>query len=81
MHNAASVELTRDCEAIQIPSGMVTTLPAGTSVDITQTLGGSYTIHAVSGGLFRIEAKDADALGIKSQGELSTNQESAGPLR
>jgi probable FeS assembly SUF system protein SufT len=33
-------------------------------VDITQTLGGTYTIHA-QGGLFRIEAKDADALGLE----------------
>ena len=28
-------------------------------MDITQTLGGSYTVHA-QGGLFRIAAKDAD---------------------
>ncbi|MFZ9487400.1 MAG: iron-sulfur cluster assembly protein [Alphaproteobacteria bacterium] len=42
------------------------TLPAGTEVDITQTLGGSYTIHAM-GGLFRVGSKDADALGISPQ--------------
>jgi probable FeS assembly SUF system protein SufT len=65
MHNVTSVELTRDCEAVQIPSGAPVTLPAGSSVDITQTLGGSYTIHT-QGGLYRINAKDADALGIKS---------------
>ncbi|SPE60115.1 FeS assembly SUF system protein SufT [Verrucomicrobia bacterium] len=63
MHNATSVELTRDCEATQIPSGEVTTLPAGTPVDITQRLGGSYTIHT-QGGLFRIAATDAEALGL-----------------
>ncbi|MDB6016424.1 MAG: hypothetical protein JWR19_913 [Pedosphaera sp.] len=63
MHNATSVELARDCEAIQIPSGNSITLPAGTAVDITQTLGGTYTIHA-QGGLFRVATKDADALGI-----------------
>lgn len=63
MHNVTSVELTRDCEAVQIPSGTPGTLPAGTSVDITQTLGGTYTIHT-QGGLFRIAAKDADALGL-----------------
>jgi probable FeS assembly SUF system protein SufT len=65
MHNVTSVELTRDCETVQIPSGAPVTLPAGTSVDITQTLGGSYTIHA-RGGLYRVKAQDADALGIKS---------------
>ncbi len=39
-------------------------LPAGTHVDITQTLGGSYTVSA-AGGLFRIAGEDADALGLK----------------
>lgn len=63
MHNVTSVELKRDCEAVQIPVGTTLTLPAGTPVDITQTLGGVYTVHA-QGGLFRIAAKDADALGI-----------------
>ena len=63
MHNVTSVELTRDCETIQIPSGAPVTLPAGTPADITQTLGGTYTIH-VQGGLYRVAAKDADALGL-----------------
>ena len=43
-------------------------LPAGTAVDITQTLGGSYTIHA-QGGLFRIAPQDADALGLERPAE------------
>ena len=63
MQNATSVELARDCEAIQIPVGNVVVLPAGTSVDISQTLGGTFTVHAM-GGLFRIASKDADALGM-----------------
>ena len=60
-----STELTRDCEAVQIPQGSILLLPKGTAVDITQTLGGTYTVHA-QGGLFRIAAKDADALGIEA---------------
>jgi probable FeS assembly SUF system protein SufT len=64
MQYVTSVELTRDCKAVQIPSGAMVTLPYRTAVDITQTLGGTYTIHA-PGGLYRIAAKDADALGIK----------------
>ncbi len=63
MQNVISVELKRDCPAVQIPSGTATTLPSGTPVDITQTLGGSYTVHT-EGGLFRIAAADADALGL-----------------
>jgi probable FeS assembly SUF system protein SufT len=65
MQNVTSVELKRDCHAVQIPSGNTTTLQAGTRVDITQTLGGSYTVHA-PGGLFRIAPQDADALGVDS---------------
>src|SRR5215470_10983467 len=66
MQNSGPIELKRDCEATQIPAGIASTLPAGTPVDITQTLGGSYTVRALSGGLFRIEAKNADALGIEA---------------
>ena len=63
MHNITSVQLKRDCAAVQIPAGTGVTLPAGTAVDITQTLGGSYTVQA-PGGLFRIAPHDADALGF-----------------
>ncbi len=80
MHNVTSVELTRDCEATQIPAGMTTTLPAGTPVDITQTLGGSYTVHAMGGGLFRIAAKDADALGLQPATEAAQTPADSGPV-
>jgi len=70
MHNAISVELLRDCEATQIPSGAPATLSAGTTVDITQALGGGYTVR-IPGSLYRIAAKDADALGIQPKAEAS----------
>src|SRR5947209_16704290 len=63
MHDVTPVELTRDCDAVQIPAGNPVTLRAGTPVDITQTLGGTYTVHTM-GGLFRISSKDAGALGL-----------------
>ena len=66
MHNVTSVELKRDCEAVQIPIGSTIILPAGTPVDITQTLGGTYTVRTM-GGLFRIASQDADALGFEQQ--------------
>jgi probable FeS assembly SUF system protein SufT len=78
MHNVTSVELKRDCEAVQIPSGASATLPAGTPVDITQTLGGTYTIHA-NGGLYRVSAKDADALGLEASNAEASAQ-SDGPM-
>ena len=58
------VELSRDCEAVQIPAGAPVTLPKGTSAFITQSLGGTYTVQVPSfGGLYRIAGKDGDALG------------------
>jgi len=65
MHNVTTVELKRDCEVVQIPHGTPAVLSRGTTADITQTLGGSYTIHA-QGGLFRVASKDADALGLET---------------
>ena len=71
MNDVTSVELTRDCETVQIPHGTTKLLPKGTPVDITQTLGGSYTIHA-NGGLFRVASKDADALGLEAPAPSAT---------
>jgi probable FeS assembly SUF system protein SufT len=58
------VELTRDVEAVQIPAGETVTLEQGSVAFITQSLGGTYTVQVPAyGGLFRIEGKDADAIG------------------
>ncbi|NBV85764.1 MAG: DUF59 domain-containing protein [Verrucomicrobia bacterium] len=59
------IPLSRAVEATAIPSGHVTTLPEGTVVSITQSLGGTYTVHASVGGLYRISAGDADAMGLE----------------
>lgn len=58
------VPLTRDCRATEIPSGSVHILAAGTPVFITQSLGGSFTVSNGYGQLMRIDARDADALGM-----------------
>ncbi|GIW41657.1 MAG: putative Fe-S cluster assembly protein SufT [Candidatus Binatia bacterium] len=57
------VELSRDCEAIQVPEGTKVVLPRGTRCTISQALGDSYTVQVPRMGLFRIAGKDADALG------------------
>lgn len=54
--------LSRDVEAVQIPSGGKIALPSGSRIFITQTLGGSFTVMTDTG-LVRIDGKDADALG------------------
>ena len=62
------IELTREVEAIQIPSGDLIRLPEGTRVMITQALGGTYTV-ATQSGLARIKSENADALGIDLEAE------------
>lgn len=56
--------LSRDVNASQIPSGDKHTLFANTSVFIHQVLGGSYTVQTDTG-LYRLDGKDADAIGEK----------------
>ena len=73
------IQLTREVQAIQIPSGDSVTLPTGTPVVITQTLGGTYTV-ATSQGLARISSEDADALGIDRE-EKATQAEEAERLK
>jgi probable FeS assembly SUF system protein SufT len=64
MHENTEFSLSRDVEAIEIPSGRKLTLEKGTQGVITQTLGGSYTI-ATPYGLSRIAERDLDALGLE----------------
>ena len=80
--NPEVITLTRSCESMEIPSGISQTLPSGTRVRVMQKLGGSYTVMGLDiGGMYRIDPKDADALGfapaaseqtsIAAQGELT----------
>jgi len=64
------IELSRDCEAVMVPAGHTVLLPKGTRAVITQSLGGSYTLHVPEyGGLLRISNRDADALGLEPPAE------------
>jgi probable FeS assembly SUF system protein SufT len=58
------IELKRECEGIEIPSGIRRVLPVGTMLRISQFLGSSYTVVSEIGYMCRIDAKDADALGL-----------------
>ena len=66
MQNNGPVTLTRDVEAAIVPVGDKVTLQKGEEAHITQSLGGSYTV-IVNGNMFRIEGKNADALGIEAE--------------
>lgn len=58
------ITLTRDCPAIMVPSGEAMSLPAGTKVWLTQSLGGSYTVMTDHGYTVRIDGRDGDILGL-----------------
>ena len=73
MSDGGYLTLTREIEAIQIPSGNKITLAEGTAVLITQALGGAYTVHVPhQAGLFRIAGSDADALGKEDHEAAAT---------
>jgi len=72
--------LTRDVEASVVPIGTKVTLQKGETAHITQSLGGTYTV-IVNGNMFRIESKDADALGIEIKAApAATTAAPTGPM-
>ena len=77
MHTA--IELKRDCKATLIPSGQELLLSEADLVVVTQALGGSFTVSTMSGYLARIDAHDADALGLEGEPENDDSVET-GPF-
>jgi probable FeS assembly SUF system protein SufT len=63
MRMEKEVTTTREIEATEIPSGTKIRIPEGTSLGITQSLGGSYTVLTPYGYMARVDGKDADAIG------------------
>ena len=63
MNNTEPKTLTRDVEASVVPVGTKVTLQKGGLAYVMQSLGGNYTV-VVNGNMFRIDGKDADALGL-----------------
>jgi probable FeS assembly SUF system protein SufT len=57
------IELSRDCEATMVPWGTRAVLEAGRLAQVTQALGGNFTVY-VDGNLYRIAGANADALGL-----------------
>lgn len=64
MASQQEVTLSRDVSAAIVPAGTKVTLLKGQQALVTQSLGGSFTV-VVNGNMFRIEARDADALGLE----------------
>jgi probable FeS assembly SUF system protein SufT len=74
MQNNEPITLIRDVEAALIPMGTKVTLEKGGQAYLTQSLGGSYTV-VVNGNMFRIEGKDADALGMETTAKPAASGE------
>ncbi len=74
------IELTRDVTATLIPHGEEFNLSRGEKVTVTHRLGGNFTVMTLQG-MYRIAAKDADALGETNGDDPpkapDTNQEPA----
>ncbi|MGH8415064.1 MAG: putative Fe-S cluster assembly protein SufT [Gammaproteobacteria bacterium] len=70
MYDRTPINLKRACAAAMIPSGSQVIIPEGATVNVAQSLGGSFTVY-VDGNLLRIAGKDADALGLEPPEEPS----------
>ena len=67
-----SIRLLRDVDAFVVPSGDEVKLLAGNLVQITQALGGNYTVF-INGNMVQITSENADALGLEIQEETLGN--------
>ena len=79
MGQAETVAIERDVEASVVPSGTRVTLQKGETATLTQSLGGTFTV-VVHGNMFRIDGKDADAIGQEVQSTSVKKAESAEDL-
>ena len=73
--------LARDVTATAIPYGDKVPLKVGTTVYLTQSLGGTYTVVTDMGYMVRIEGVDADAIGEEVQKGLSEEEGAGRDLR
>lgn len=73
-----SIIISRDIESIEIPSGGRAMLRAGQAVRIMQSRGGNFTVATNMGAMYRVDGRDADALGLSPSSP--TPSALAGPL-
>jgi probable FeS assembly SUF system protein SufT len=77
MQSEKPIIVTRDCEAVMIPSGEKIILTSGSTVWMTQSLGGSYTVMTDRGYMARVEGRDGDAIGLAPVAERQENNVAA----
>jgi len=57
------VTVSRDFDAVAIPSGEVIRISSGTQATITQSLGGAFTIMTDRGMMVRVSGQEVEAIG------------------
>ena len=77
--DTGTIALRRDCPATTVPHGEPVALSAGGLVQLVQRRGGSITVRTELGTLLRIDADDADALGLEPS-ERNVTIASTGPF-
>ena len=63
MNMREEIVVSRNIEAIMIPSGERVLVPEGARATITQSLGGSYTLITDRGLMVRVSGKEVEAIG------------------
>ncbi|MEA2339692.1 MAG: hypothetical protein QOE82_3699 [Thermoanaerobaculia bacterium] len=83
MNMREEVTLTRNAEAVMIPSGEKVLVPEGAHATITQSLGGSYTLITERGLMVRISGKEVEAIGkpVENLPELAPPGEEIEPAK
>ena len=67
MNMREEVVVSRNCDAVMIPSGERVLVPQGARATITQSLGGSYTLITDRGLMVRVSGKEVEAIGKTPQ--------------
>ena len=81
MHNREARTVSRDVEVTAIPYGDRIPLKSGTTVYVTQSLGGAYTLFTDMGYLVRLDGPDADAIGEEPVRALSEEEQAGRTTR
>jgi probable FeS assembly SUF system protein SufT len=79
MNMREEVTLTRNAEAVMIPSGEKVLVPEGAHATITQSLGGAYTLITERGLMVRISGREVEAIGkpVENVVEVAPGEEVA----
>ena len=80
MNSSEHVNLSRETAGVSIPDGTYLTLPEGTSVQVAQSLGDTFTVVTPWGQMVRIDAKDADAIGREAPEVAAVDTPTGGSL-